>query len=174
VDSVSWYDATNFCRRLQEIVIQNSDNLGIPAFMVGSAGLPTEAEWEYACRAGRPTAYSFGDDPELLGEYAWFSKTSCRSTQSVGLLKPNGWGLHDMHGNLWEWCEDRYSRNYEADSGNDPHGLQRESKRLLRGGSWSYYAKDCRCASRKGAEPSEGTVNYGFRCLVRLVGPSMK
>lgn len=96
--------------------------------------LPTEEEWEYCCRAGTTTAYSFGDDPNKLEEYAWFWNNSERKAHPVGEKKPNPWGLYDMHGNIWEWTSSLY----------DPSG----SHRVIRGGSWNVGAQDLRSASR--------------------------
>ena len=111
--------------------------------------LPTEAEWEKACRAGSNTKYCFGDDESKLGDYAWYGKNSGRTTHPVGNKKPNQWGIHDMHGNVWEWCSSMYKPYpYKADDGreemNDPG-----SSRVLRGGGWNYYDVDyCRSADR--------------------------
>ena len=110
VEQVSWKDAVEFCKRLT-------------AKESMTYRLPTEAEWEYAYRAGTTTRYSFGDDPASLGEYAWYGDNSEKKTHPVGEKKPNTWGLHDMHGNVWEWCADWYDRDYYADSpADDPLG----------------------------------------------------
>ena len=110
--------------------------------------LPTEAEWEYACRAGSQTEYCYGDDPKRLGEYAWFQENSEWQTQPVGTKKANEWGLHDMHGNVFEWCEDRF------DKGSD---------RVIRGGSWNFDAEYCRSAFRDRNGPSSRYNDVGFR-----------
>ncbi|MFM7929558.1 MAG: formylglycine-generating enzyme family protein, partial [Pirellula sp.] len=100
VDNVSWDDAVAFCKKLSDLPEEKK------------AGrvyrLPTEAQWEYACRAGSKTAYSFEDEEGLLPEYGWFKRNSSGRTHTVGLLEPNAWDLYDMHGNVWEWCSDWY------------------------------------------------------------------
>lgn len=120
--------------------------------------LPTEAEWEWACRAGTITAYSFGDDPAKLGEYAWFAKNSEDLAHPVGQKKPNPWGLYDMHGNLAEWCLDHYDSKYYqkfdvAKPTLQPVYLPTEKRysHVVRGGSWNDPAAKCRSASRMGS-----------------------
>ena len=116
--------------------------------------LPTEAEWEYACRAGTTTAYSFGDDPAQLGEYAWYLNNSEEKYQKVGLKKPNPWGLYDMHGNVAEWCLDQHTTDFYAkckEQGvvKDPLAIPlREYKRVVRGGSWDDGIRRTRSAAR--------------------------
>jgi formylglycine-generating enzyme required for sulfatase activity len=116
--------------------------------------LPTEAEWEYACRAGTTTAYSFGDDPSKLGEYAWFIDNSGEKYQKVGQKKPNPWGLYDMHGNVAEWCLDQYTTDFYAkckEQGvvKDPLAIPlTEYKRVVRGGSWDDGVRRTRSAAR--------------------------
>jgi eukaryotic-like serine/threonine-protein kinase len=115
VETVSWQDAMTFCERLSALPAERS------------AGrvyrLPTEAEWEYACRAGSTTIYSFGDSEGSLGDYAWYDSNSGSKTHPVGQKRPNAWGLYDMHGNVWEWCSDWYDGSYYASSPvDDPTG----------------------------------------------------
>ncbi len=120
--------------------------------------LPTEAEWEYGCRAGSKSAYSFGDDPAAIGDYAWFKETSSDTTHPIGTKKPNAWGLYDMHGNVAEWCLDHYS---DKDYANAPAGTLNRPVRVptdvkfshvVRGGSWVDTAAACRSAARRGSD----------------------
>jgi len=160
VENVSWDDATEFCKRL-------SDKEG------ETYRLPTEAEWEYACRAGTATRYSFGDDEESFGDYAWYHKNSDDRTHPAGEKKPNAWGLYDMHGNVLEWCADRYGRNYYAVSPtDDPLGPDRGSRGLARGGCWYDSAEHCRSAIRRNFAVPHGFV--GFRVAAVPVDPSGK
>jgi formylglycine-generating enzyme required for sulfatase activity len=134
--------------------------------------LPTEAEWEYAARAGTTTAYSFGDSESQLGEYAWFSGNAGGKTHSVGGKKSNGFGLFDMHGNVWEWCSDWYGGNYYAEcqrqgTVTDPRGPSAGSARVLRGGSWYGAAVVCRSAFRGLGTPGGRRGDLGFR-VVRI------
>ena len=127
--------------------------------------LPTEAEWEYACRAGTTTRYSFGNDERELGEYAWYAANSGGSTQDVGLKKPNAWGLYDMHGNVWEWSHHWYG-DYAAESQTDPTGPAMGSLRVTRGGCWSIAdAWRFRSAYRSKVAPAEHYANLGFRLM---------
>jgi formylglycine-generating enzyme required for sulfatase activity len=161
VDNVSWDDVVEFCKKLSDLPEEKK------------AGrmyrLPTEAEWEYACRAGSKTAYSFDDEEGLLPEYGWFSRNSSRRTHTVGLLEPNAWGLHDMHGNVWEWCSDWYEE-YPKGAVSDPTGPKEGSDRVIRGGSWDYEAAHCRSANRNGRDPSFRFDYYGFRVALSSSG----
>jgi hypothetical protein len=154
VDSMTWTEAVEFCRRLSVLPEEKA------------AGhvyrLPTEAEWEYSCRAGTTTKYSLGDSDSQLGEYAWFEKNSGDTTHPVGQKKVNPWGLCDMHGNVWEWCQDRYG-SYPSGSVTDPQGPKSGSRRLLRGGAFNYQPSDVRSAVRDNALPGGRATVYGFR-----------
>jgi eukaryotic-like serine/threonine-protein kinase len=152
---VSWNDAVKFCAWLSEREKK-------------SYALPTEAQWEYACRAGATTAYSFGDDPKLLGNYAWYWENSGSCTHPVGGRKPNPWGLYDMHGNVWEWCADYYDRKYYQHSPiKDPQTILEANARLCRGGSWYDNAEICRAACRNRIAPGSRYVIYGLRVCLR-------
>ncbi|MBS3764811.1 MAG: formylglycine-generating enzyme family protein, partial [Planctomycetes bacterium] len=153
---VSWKDAMMFCRKLSRRTGKKFR-------------LPTEAEWEYACRAGTQTAYSFGDDPELFGKYGWFGKNSDRKPHAVAQKKPNPAGLYDMHGNVWELCLDYYAEDYYKNSPSaDPKGPEEKGKRVKRGGSWRRGASLCRSASRYyfNRAYSDNFRTGGFRVVV--------
>ena len=155
VENVSWSDCQSFIEKLN---YQADDNL---------YRLPTEAQWEYACRAGSTTACYFGEDEGRLGEYAWYQKNSNRETHPVGKKKPNAWGLYDMHGNVWEWCQDWYG-NYPAGPVIDPRGPSSGSNRVLRGGGWRDFAGDCFSGIRYSSSPGNRFHSIGFR-LVRII-----
>ena len=156
VERVSWTDCQGFLKKLK------------PKLTGLSPGLPTEAEWEYACRAGSTTAYCFGDNDKDLGDYAWYNPNSNNRTHPVGKKKPNAWGLYDMHGNLSEWCRDWYDKAYYAESPKeDPAGLATGSGRVLRGGSWRRDAAYCRSASRYDYGPANQGDSSGFRVVLR-------
>jgi len=157
VETVTWDDAVEFCRRLSELPAEKE---------AGNVyRLPTEAEWEYACRAGTTTMYSFGDDESDLRNYAWYLRYSGGGTHPVGGKKPNAWGVYDMHGNVWEWCQDWYG-DYPSGSVTDPSGAKSGSDRVFRGGSWSMTPEHCRSATRFGGFPWYRNGYLGFRvCL---------
>ena len=163
VEKVSWDDAQEFLRQVNQQAGQNPP-LPLPG---GEFRMPTEAEWEYACRAGTQTAYSFGDDAARLGDYAWYSDNSGVQTHPVGQKKPNGWGLYDMHGNVWEWASDWYAENYYANSPEkNPQGPDSGKYRLLRGGSWYNQPSYVRCADRSYNSPANRYFNIGLRLVV--------
>ncbi len=129
-----------------------------------SCRLPTEAQWEYAARAGRQDVYSFGSDAAILDEYAWYTNNSDDDTHPVGTRKPNAWGLYDMHGNVWEWVDDG-PRTYLAEAVTDPRGPDTVDRGVVRGGSWRVAAILMRSAIRI-TSPSHSRVNdLGFRCM---------
>jgi len=160
--SISWDVAAAFCARLSQLIDR-------------AVGLPTEAQWEYACRAGSTTRFSYGDDPDFsrLGEHAWYSYNAESEGQDyahkVGQKKPNAWGLYDMHGNVFEWCRDWYGWRYYSDMESaDPEDTTRADYRVFRGGSWCWAALSCRSASRHGSEPSLWLADCGFRVVVSV------
>jgi formylglycine-generating enzyme required for sulfatase activity len=124
--------------------------------------LPTEAQWEYACRAGTTTRFSFGDDENALGEYAWYSANSGSRTHAVGEKKPNDFGLYDMHGNVWEWCWDGYG-TYQRTAVDDPRGAGGASGRMDRGGGWTSQPRNARSANRYRNGPEYRVNVLGFR-----------
>jgi formylglycine-generating enzyme required for sulfatase activity len=151
VVNVSWNDAAAFCQWLSE-----------------KAGaeyvLPTEAQWEYACRAGTTPAWQCGDSDTTFEEFGWFVVNSGGTTHPAGQLKPNGWSLCDMHGNVWEWCADCWAIDYYAQSPpNDPNGPPTGSHRVSRGGIWNGDARHCRSAYRDHYSPGERSGGLGFR-----------
>ena len=155
--NISHDEATKFARKLNQL----SEAGGVLAGY--EVRLPTEAQWEYAVRAGSKAAYCFGDDAGKLGDYAWYSGNSGNKNHPVGTRKPNDWGIHDGHGSVWEWCSDYYASKYSAGSLTDPVGPSWGSDRVLRGGGWSYPAELCRSAFRLGNDPSDRYGYLGFR-----------
>ncbi len=163
VEKVSWYDALKYCLRLTQLE-QAAGKL--PA---GYAyRLPTEAEWEYACRAGTRTRFSYGDDPGFLltSEYAWCNGNSGSTTHPVGMKQPNPWGLFDMHGNVLEWCMDSWSGLLPGGSVTNVPAYATGSLRVARGGSWLYEAKFSRSANRDDYGPSNQCSDLGFRIVL--------
>jgi formylglycine-generating enzyme required for sulfatase activity len=159
VESVSWVDATAFCAKLSR---QSGKNYR----------LPTEAEWEYACRADSSGKWCFGDDLTRFEEYAWYYENSDSKTHPVGQRKPNAWGLYDMHGNVWEWCQDLYDGSYYSNSpAQDPQGPTQGSSRVVRGGSWGGNGDYCRSAFRNYHSPGLASIGLGFR-VVRVARTS--
>jgi formylglycine-generating enzyme required for sulfatase activity len=153
VENVSWEDAVAFCRKLGEREGKKYR-------------LPTESQWEYACRAGSKGSWTFGDDEGSFGEYAWYDANSGNETHRVGKKRPNAWGLYDMHGNVWEWCSDWYGI-YAASPQTDPAGPSTGSLRVLRGGCWYSPAVNCRSANRYW-EPGDRHDILGFRVSADL------
>ena len=157
---VSGDDATAFCETLTDLERKAGKLKANEEYR-----LPTEAQWEYACRAGTTTAFTFGDDEKQLGQYTWFKVNAFdageRYAHAVGLKKPNPWGLHDMHGNVWEWCSDWDGEKISV--GTDPVGPGGGSDRVDRGGSWGDYPDFCRSAYRNRDDPSYRNGRLGFR-----------
>jgi len=154
VEKVRWNDAQAFCQKLSQITGK-------------TYRLPTEAEWEYACRGGTTTRYYFGDDVSQLGDYAWHGGNSQNTTHPVGQKKPNAWGLHDMIGNVWEWCEDNLHDNYIGAPTDGSAWIKNGNDyQILRGGSWGDVPLRCRSAVRvNGLRRDDRDDDLGFRVV---------
>jgi formylglycine-generating enzyme required for sulfatase activity len=158
---VHWHEAMEFCSKLSKILGKK-------------VSLPTEAQWEYACRAGTKTAFCFGDDSSKLSEYGWWSENMVGDdgkkfgTREGGLKKPNAWGLYDMHGNVWEWCRDWFDKDFYASGNNvDPVNTKEAKCATCRGGSWYNSNSNLRSASRNNwYGPTYRHYNVGFRVIV--------
>jgi len=184
VETVSWYHAIAFANRLsilQELdpvygVTGTSDwmtvtvpttdsanwNNATPNWGANGFRLATEAEWEFAARAGTTTQWSFGATDANVDRYAW-THSNASGTREVGLLKPNAWGLHDMHGNVWEWVWDRWSGALDANSATNPEGAVSGDTRVIRGGGWDFPPEGARSAFRLGCDPDFRGCSLGFR-----------
>ena len=165
VEKVSWADAVEFCRLLSALPAEEAAGRNYR--------LPTEAEWEYAYRAGSTTTYSFGNDVSQLDKYAWFDKNSNNTSHPVGLKKPNAWGLYDMHGNVFETCSDFYGSYDLGDSPNvDPQGPPSGSSVDSRGGCWSRNGFESRSAVRGYTVPTDNRHDIiGIRVVLSTVAP---
>lgn len=157
VETVNWDDCKAFVRKLHKKLAARGDVRSLDG---GTFSLPTEAEWEYACRAGAVGPYAGN-----LDDMAWYCENSGSTTHPVGQKRPNAWGLHDMHGNVWEWCQSGYG-SYPLGSVTDPAGPGSGSNRVRRGGGWNDYARYCRSAVRFSFAPGDRFFNLGLR-LVR-------
>ena len=157
VEQVSWEDCDNFIKKL------NASGK-LPQGL--KAALPTEAQWEYACRAGSRGAYA--GDLLIMG---WYEINSGNTTHAVRQKKPNEWGMYDMHGNVWEWCADWNDKDYYSAvaAGRDPKGPGANGQnRVLRGGGWVSYARSCRSANRDGGRPGNRGIINGFRLSLQV------
>ncbi|PZV14527.1 MAG: hypothetical protein DCF20_12840 [Pseudanabaena sp.] len=155
VENISWLETQDFCRKLAT----RSQHL---------YRLPSESEWEYACRAGTNTAYHFGDSPSQLADYAWFSDNANKRSHPVGQKVPNPWGLYEMHGGIWEWCEDVWHDNLNGAPADGSAWISDgyASRRVRKGGSWSNEARLCRSASREWHWQSDRYNDIGFRVVI--------
>ena len=186
VETVTWFDAIEFCNKLSVkegfnpvyTITERTPETGYPItfatvtvnWTANGYRLPTDTQWEYACRAGSTTDYYFGDDETKLVEYAWYgwdntwteAKNSNDKTHQVGLLKPNDFGLYDMHGNVWEWCWDWWG-DYPTEAKTDYTGVVAGTLRVLRGGSWINSAEYLVSAGRYYGVPDDRYVSLGFR-----------
>ncbi|HEX42978.1 MAG TPA: formylglycine-generating enzyme family protein [Phycisphaerales bacterium] len=176
VEQVRWSDAVRYCNKRSELEgLEPCYDIEkwTCDFAADGYRLPTEAEWEYACRAGTQTAWFFGPDASRLGDYAWFQANASGRPQPVGRKKPNPWGLYDMIGNLWQWCNDFYQVDYyEQSPQQDPTGPDTGETKVVRGGAWKFTADACRSAYRYNESPGYTDVCfgydiYGFRCVRR-------
>jgi len=179
VEQVRWSDAVRYCNarsRLEGLQPCYDLRTWECNFDANGYRLPTEAEWEYACRAGTKTAYFFGNDPSKLKDYAWFDKNSGAKPRPVGQKRPNPWGLHDMYGNVWEWCNDFYKVDYYQESSEEnPRGPKTGETKVVRGGAWKFSAESCRSGYRYNEAPGYvdvcfGYDIYGFRCVRNALG----
>jgi len=173
VEKVSWEDAVKFCNKLsQKEGMEPVYNIKTweADFTKKGYHLPTEAQWEYACRAGSKAKYCFGDSEKELEDYAWFSKNSDETTHPVAKKKPNKFGLYDVHGNVWEWCNDYYDTKYydKEESGDNPKGPETGSYLVIRGGAWFNDADGCRASVRNFSNPADRSSDVGFRLAISL------
>ncbi|MBJ7898405.1 MAG: SUMF1/EgtB/PvdO family nonheme iron enzyme [Cyanobacteria bacterium RI_101] len=158
VERVSWNDCQIFCKKLSALTGK-------------IYRLPSETEWEYACRSGTTTRYFFGNNMEQLVNYAWYGRNSGRKTHSVGQKKPNLWGLYDMHGNLWEWCEDSWHGTYNGSPTDGSAWVDNQCQsdlRVLRGGAWSSHPTNCHSSSRHYDSLYHTSRMYGFRLVLEF------
>jgi len=174
VEQVRWSDAVRYCNarsRLEGLKPCYDLKTWECDFAANGYRLPTEAEWEYAARAGTKTKYFFGQKSTKLKHYAWFKRNARHRARPLGQKLPNPWGLHDVYGDVWEWCHDIYGRDYyQASPQKDPRGPEKGDSRVLRGGSWNSSEKKC-CSTFRYSEdpgytdPCFGYDIYGFRCV---------
>jgi sulfatase modifying factor 1 len=174
VEQVRWSDAVRYCNKRSEMEgLEPCYDLKTWQcnFQANGYRLPTEAEFEYACRAGSATEYFFGAVPAKLGDYAWFEKNSGAKTHPVGQKKPNPWGLFDICGNVWEWCNDFYKVDYYKEAPHEnPRGPKTGQNKVLRGGAFRFSNDNCRSGYRYNENPGYSDVCfgydiYGFRCV---------
>jgi formylglycine-generating enzyme required for sulfatase activity len=174
VEQVTWPQAARFCNarsRLEGLQPCYNEDTAECNFQASGYRLPSEAQWEYACRAGTETDYSWGDGPGKLGGFAWSADNAGKKTHPVGLKKANPWGLLDMHGNVAEWCQDVFEKNYyQSSPEKNPHGPAEGKEYVLRGGSWKSPAEALRSSFRVGETPGFSDAclardAIGFRCM---------
>ena len=180
VEQIRWADAAKYCNarsRAEGLQPAYDPKTWQCDFEADGYRLPTEAEWEYAARAGTGGDRYFGDDPSKLSRHAWFKENSTRGPQPVGQREPNPWGLYDVYGNVWEWCHDFYAEDYYRQSPErDPRGPQTGENRVVRGGCWDSRPDMCRSAYRNYENPGYTDVCFGkdvhgfvgFRCVKQM------
>ncbi len=171
VEKVPCKDAITFCNKLSEKVgLETCYNLssGKCDYSKNGFRLPTEAEWEFACRAESGAEYGLGDGESALNRTGWYQRNSMEKTQPAGQKTPNAWQLYDMHGNVWEWCNDWYDKGAYGSMGKkDPTGPSSGEERVVRGGSWLDSPRDCRSAKRRSFDPDKNYSDIGFRIIRR-------
>ena len=178
VERVSWFDVAKFCNLLSlEAGLEQcyDEKTGGCDFSKSGFRLPTEAEWEFACRAGTTTIYYFGDSPSDIGDYAWFGNIEIGNCDNIphpaGLKKPNRWGLFDMCGSNWEWCNDWYDgAYYQSGMKPDPRGALTGKLRVMRGGSWICNPEFMTSSYRECYVPSLSYLDIGFRVVKNVNG----
>jgi formylglycine-generating enzyme required for sulfatase activity len=161
VEMITWAEAREFCdkasQELRRLKLLDGDSV---------IRLPSEAEWEYACRAGTTTAYSHGDDEAELGKYCWYKPNAPGNDPPVGKKLPNPWGIYDIHGYVWEWCEDSAHEDYKDAPADGSAWTSKDAKeRIIRGGSYADNADACRSAFRRAAPAGAMSDTLGFRCV---------
>jgi formylglycine-generating enzyme required for sulfatase activity len=162
VERVSWDEAQDFCKRVTALLRKQKLLKAEEEIR-----LPSEAEWEYACRAGTKTRYAFGDKAADLGAYAWFHGNAKGEDPPVGRKKPNAWRLYDMHGYVWEWCADVWQDSHKgAAADGSPRVKEGEKERVIRGGSWADGAEKCTSAARDHKARTFRSDQIGFRCVL--------
>lgn len=157
VECVSWSDAQTFLQRLSQKEKK-------------TYRLPSEVEWEYACRAGSTGEYDFGDGAKYLGDHGWFAENGEKRTHPVGLKQPNAWGLYDMHGNVYEWCGDSWGEMPVTEESSEKE-VRGGSDHAYRGGSWFAFADNCRAATRRSYGMSGISSDLGLRVVLEADGP---
>jgi formylglycine-generating enzyme required for sulfatase activity len=177
VEQIRWRNAAQYCNtrsQLEGLQPAYDPNTWECDFGANGYRLPTEAEWEYACRAGTSTTYHFGDNSAQLASFAWFKGNCTRGPRPVAHREPNAWGLYDMYGNVWEWCHDFYGEDYYRQSPErDPKGQSQGQTRVVRGGCWNSRPNECRSAYRNYEDPGYTDTCFGkdihgfvgFRCV---------
>lgn len=165
VEKVTFFDAVKYCSAISQ---REREAGRLPTGY--EYRLPSEAEWEYACRAGTTNLFSFGDDPSVADQFAWTAENSDATTHPVGMKRPNPWGLYDMHGNVWEWCLDWFEP-YPAAPLTDPVGPASSKFKLFKGGGWNQDIEFGRSANRFMMSPSNGIHFVGFRLALGPIQP---